>query len=144
LAAGSLYLAIVQPSAERVAIGLFFVKFFTDWTQPTVWGTCTDVGGRFSATVCSIVNTAGNAGAVFMPLLIGPLLDAFTVETVVEGEVLRSTNFTPMFILVGALYVGAGICWLLVDCTERIEEAVTQGDQGGRDTPAFPQEEDAE
>lgn len=122
LAAIALFMAISQPSAERVAIGLFFVKFFTDWTQPTVWGTCTDIGGRFSATVLSIVNMAGNVGALTMPLVFGPLLDYFTVETVVAGEIQKVTDFTPMFVLVGILYVGAGICWLLVDCTNRIDD----------------------
>ena len=121
LAAIALYVAITQPSPERVAAGLFFVKFFTDWTQPTVWGTCTDIGGRFSATVFSIVNTAGNVGALMMPLVFGPLLDYFTTTSVVNGQQQSVTNFTPMFLLVGVFYVAAGICWLLIDCTDHIE-----------------------
>ena len=120
LAAVALYVAISQPSPARVALGLFFVKFFTDWTQPTVWGTCTDIGGRFSATVFSIVNTAGNVGSLVMPFVFGPLLDYFTTSTIVDGQEQFTTNFTPMFVLVGILYVAAGICWLLIDCTDRI------------------------
>ncbi len=122
LAAVALYAAIAQPTPERVAFGLFFVKFFTDWTQPTVWGTCTDIGGRFSATVFSIINTAGNIGALSMPLVFGPLLDYFTTTTEVDGKVLSVTNFTPMFLLVGTFYVAAGICWLLIDCTKRLDD----------------------
>ena len=128
LAAVSLYFAISQPTPERVAIGLFFVKFHTDWTQPTVWGTCTDIGGRFSATVLSIVNTAGNIGALFMPLVFGPLLDYFSTTEIIDGQEQLVTNFTPMFVLVGALYVGAGICWLLVDCTQSVD--VPDSDEG--------------
>jgi MFS transporter, ACS family, glucarate transporter len=122
LAAAALFAAIQQPTPERVALGLFFVKFFTDWTQPTVWGTCTDIGGRFSATVFSIINTAGNVGALAMPLVFGPLLDYFSTTQTIDGQEQIFTDFTPMFVLVGALYIGAGICWLLVDCTQRVDE----------------------
>ncbi len=121
LAAISLFIAISQPTPERVAFGLFFVKFFTDWTQPTVWGTATDIGGRFSATVFSIINTAGNSGALMMPLVFGPVLDYYSTKTIVNGETITHTNFTPMFMIVGAFYIGAGICWLLVDCTKSVD-----------------------
>lgn len=124
LAAASLYIAITQPTAAQVAYGLFLVKFFTDWSQPTVWGTCTDIGGRFSATVFSAINMAGNTGALVMPLVFGPLLDYFKTEQTVAGELVVVTNFTPMFVLVGLMYVGAGILWLLVDCTRRIEDEI--------------------
>ena len=122
LAAVSLFFAVQLPTAAAVAYGLFLVKFFTDWTQPTVWGTCTDIGGRYSATVFSINNMSGNVGALVTPLIIGPLLDYFSEERVVDGVTETVTNFTPMFVLVGALYVGAGICWLFVDCTNEIRQ----------------------
>lgn len=115
-----LFLAISQPTPERVAVGLFFVKFFTDWTQPTVWGTTTDIGGRFAATVFSIANAAGNSGALIMPFVIGPLLDYFTVSSIVDGKTVLTTSFTPMFVVVGTMYVGAGLCWFLVDCTKSV------------------------
>ena len=122
LAAVSLFFAVQLPTAATVAYGLFLVKYFTDWTQPTVWGTCTDIGGRYSATVFSINNTAGNVGALVTPLIIGPLLDYFSEERIVDGARETITNFTPMFVLVGALYVGAGLCWLFVDCTDEIPQ----------------------
>jgi hypothetical protein len=87
-----------------------------------VWGTCTDIGGRFSATVFSIVNMAGNVGALLTPFVIGPLLDAFTEKQTVAGKLVSTTNFTPMFVLVGAMYLGSAVCWLFVDCTRRLEE----------------------
>lgn len=121
LAACTLFVAISQPTAAGVAYGLFVVKFFTDWSQPTVWGTCTDLGGRFSATVFSINNTSGNVGALVTPLVVGPLLDYFSVEKVIDGQTQLITNFTPMFVLVGGMYVVAGICWCFVDCTKPIE-----------------------
>jgi MFS transporter, ACS family, glucarate transporter len=122
LAAAALFAAMLQPTPERVAVVLFFVKLFTDMTQPTVWGTCSDIGGRFTATVFSIVNMAGNVGAMVMPLVYGPLLDFYSTKEIIDGEVQVVTNFTPVFVLVGALYIGAGICWLLVDCTQRVDD----------------------
>ncbi|MCA9084456.1 MAG: MFS transporter [Planctomycetaceae bacterium] len=121
LAAISLWISIIQPTPERVAVGLFFVKFFTDWTQPTVWGTSTDLGGRFSGTVFSIINTGGNIGGLVMPLIFGPLLDFFSTKTLVDGETVIVTSFTPMFLIVGLFYVGAGVCWALVDCRQSMD-----------------------
>ena len=34
--------------------GIFTLFNLSDWTQPTVWGACTDMGGRYSATTFSI------------------------------------------------------------------------------------------
>ena len=55
-------LTIRQESAVAAGISLFAVKFFTDWSQPTTWGTCTDLGGRYSATLFGIINTSGQRG----------------------------------------------------------------------------------
>ena len=116
VAAGMLLIAISQRNAVAAGIALFVVKFFSDWTQPTVWGTCTDMGGRFSATVFSINNTSGNVGALVTPLVIGPMLDMFT--TVNDG--VRVTNYTPMFYLVAVMYVGCALCWLAIDCSKPV------------------------
>ena len=56
-----------------------------------------------------------------MPLIFGGLLDFYTEETIVDGIISKVTDFTPMFMVVGAFYVGAGICWLLVDCTKSVD-----------------------
>ena len=121
LAAICLFYAIAETSVLAIATGLFIVKFFSDWSQPTVWGTCTDIGGPHSATVFSVVNTAGNVGAILMPLLaIGPLLDKFSTTTVTNGITETVTNYYPMFVVVAALYVVTGLCWLTIDCTKRI------------------------
>ena len=38
IAAGFVFVAIAQTNVAFLAIGLFVVKFFSDWSQPTVWG----------------------------------------------------------------------------------------------------------
>ena len=47
-------------------------KFFTDWSQPTVWGTVTDIGGRVAGSVFGAVNMSGSIGA----FAAGPILGA--------------------------------------------------------------------
>jgi MFS family permease len=117
-----LVLAVRQESGVAAAWYLCAAKFFSDWSQPTTWGTCTDLGGRFSATVFSIINTAGTFGGIVMPIIFGDLLDRFTTRTLsASGTVANTmTDWNPLFLLLSAMYMGSGVCWLLVDCTQRI------------------------
>jgi ACS family glucarate transporter-like MFS transporter len=127
LACVFMFVAISQASGLAVAAWLFVVKFFSDWTQPTVWGTCTDMGGRYSATTFSIINTAGNLGALFTPLVAGGLLDYYSTRQVVDGVETVVTNYTPMFVLVAAMYLISACCWLLIDCTQTLDEGPEPG-----------------
>lgn len=116
-----LFVAISQETAESLAWGLFVVKFFSDWSQPTVWGTCTDLGGKHAGTVFSIVNLTGNVGALVVPLFVGPMLDHFSTIEIVNGVSTRDTDFDPMFKLVAALYMVTAIAWLFINCTKPID-----------------------
>ncbi len=111
--------ALSNPLAAGLALAA--AKFFSDWSQPTTWGTCTDLGGRFSATVFSIINTAGTLGGVIMPLVFGLLLDVFTTSQTVADKVVSTTNWSPLFYLIAAMYLVSGLCWLLVDCTKTLD-----------------------
>ncbi len=117
-----LFFAIAQTSILPLAIGLFVVKFFSDWSQPTVWGTCSDIGGRHSATVFSMVNASGNFGALLVPLfLVGPLLDKYTTVQIIDNVSQTDTNYYPMFVMVAILYMVTAISWLTIDCTKKID-----------------------
>ncbi len=116
-----MFVAIGQVSGVAAALCLFGVKFFSDWTQPTVWGTCTDMGGRYSATVFSIINTAGSVGGICTPLVLGVVLDMNTAEEIVNGEKLLVTNYSPMFMVVAAMYMVSACCWLFINCTRSLE-----------------------
>ena len=113
-------LVVVQSDGTTAAWLLMAAKFFSDWSQPTTWGTCTDLGGRFTATVFSIINTAGTFGGVLMPVVFGVVLDWFTTASVVEGKEVLTTDWNPLFVLLSAMYLASGGCWLLVDCTDRL------------------------
>ncbi len=126
IASACLFFAISQSSAAALAWGLFVVKFFSDWSQPTVWGTCTDLGGANAGTVFSAVNMMGNVGALLMPLIVGPMLDHFSTMETIGGEIVRNTNYIPMFILVACLYLVSSITWLFIDCTQPIESETNQ------------------
>ena len=121
IAAGCLFIAISQTSVAALAWGLFVVKFFSDWSQPTVWGTCTDLGRQYSGTTFSIVNFTGNVGAFTVPFVVGPLLDHYTTVEIVNGVSERVTNYDPMFAMVAGLYLVSSITWLFIDCTRSFD-----------------------
>ncbi|HUG71237.1 MAG TPA: MFS transporter [Pirellulaceae bacterium] len=116
-----MFVAIQQVSGIAAAVCLFVVKFFSDWTQPTVWGTCTDMGGRYSATVFSIVNTSGSVGMIATPLLLGVILDLYTTTEIIDGKEQLITDYTPMFAIVAAMYLVSACCWLFINCTRSLE-----------------------
>ncbi|WP_164103890.1 MFS transporter [Candidatus Laterigemmans baculatus] len=117
---GAVLLAVASANPIQVAMGLMVAKFFGDWAQPTVWGTCTDMGGRYSATVFGFGNMVGNLGAFSFPFVIGPLLDYYSVVSVVGGETVRETNFAPAFFVCGLMMLTAASCWLFLDCSKPI------------------------
>jgi MFS transporter, ACS family, glucarate transporter len=120
---GCVMLALVTQQTTGLAAGfvLLAAKFFSDWSQPTVWGASTDLGGRYSATVFSIINTAGTLGGVIMPVVFGKVLDMFTSYNKVGGKTVALTDWTPLFALLAAMYLGSAICWLLIDCTRSLD-----------------------
>jgi ACS family glucarate transporter-like MFS transporter len=118
---GALVISAVAYSDPRtVALGLMLARFFADWNQPTVWGTCTDLGGRYSATVFGMVNMCGNMGAFFTPFAVGVLLDFYSTVEMIDGSEVRTTNYVPAFILCGGMMLTAAVGWLFVDCTRKI------------------------
>lgn len=121
VAAGLLFPFLRQETPWAAAIALLFVKFFVDWTQPTVWGACTDLGGRYTATVFSLINTAGTIGGVIFPPLFGLILDRYKTQAVVDGETLTRLNYDPLFVVIALMYVGSALCWFLIDSNQTLK-----------------------
>lgn len=117
-----LVITLFQTDGLYAGLFLMMAKFFSDWSQPTTWGTCTDLGGRYSATVFSIINTAGTLGGAVMPLVFGQVLDHFSVTTIVDGNEVTVTNWVPLFALLATMYFLSGLVWLRIDCTKKIGE----------------------
>jgi MFS transporter, ACS family, glucarate transporter len=114
------YSAVAYSDPISVAMGLMFAKFFVDWSQPTVWGTCTDLGGRYSATVFGMNNMCGNMGSFITPFAVGLLLDFYSTVEIIDGAEVRHTNYVPAFILSGSMMLSAAVLWLFIDCTRKI------------------------
>jgi len=116
-----MFVVVAQESGVAAGWALFVVKFFTDWSQPTAWGACTDLGGRYSATVFGIINTAGNIGALSSPILFGWILDLSTTARIVDGVDKTVLNYNPLFAVIAGMYVISAVCWLFINCTDSLE-----------------------
>ncbi len=130
-----MFVAISQDDGVAAAWSLFAVKFFTDWSQPTVWGTCTDIGGRYSATVFGVINTAGSIGGLVSPILFGAILDWNTSKVLVDGITKSVTDYNPLFVTVSVMYVISAMCWILIDCTDSLESRLAPGGDLAGDLP---------
>ena len=138
IACGLMFVAISQDDGVAAAWSLFAVKFFTDWSQPTVWGTCTDIGGRYSATVFGVINTSGSIGGLISPLLFGAILDWNTTQAVVDGITESVTDYNPLFATVAAMYMISAVCWFMVDCTDSLESRLAPGGDLSDGSPDDP------
>jgi MFS family permease len=71
-------------------------------TTAVAWGTCLDIGRENAATVSSVMNTAGQMGAIASPPLVAKLVK-------------WSGNWNlPLHVLIGLFIIGA-VSWLLID-----------------------------
>ena len=95
-------------SGRAIMVVLFFCKFFSDMSQPTWWGTVTDLGGPASGRVFGMVNTIGSIGA----FLAGPIMG--------YGA---GYGWGTLFYFVGAIYILTALFWSRVDCTRRLVTA---------------------
>ncbi|MFP6677758.1 MAG: MFS transporter, partial [Pirellulaceae bacterium] len=82
---------------------LFFVKFFSDWSLTTTWGTVTDIGGSKSASVFAFNNSVAGIGAIAAPAI--------------YGNIAEYVNWTSVFLTAAAVYLLCAASWLLIDCT---------------------------
>ena len=89
-------------SPRFFCVMLFFVKFFSDWSLTTTWGTVTDIGGRTSATVFAFNNSVAGIASI-----IGPVM---------YGAVAEHSGWTPVFITAAVTYIACAATWLLINC----------------------------
>ncbi len=92
---------------------LFFVKFFSDWSLTTTWGTVTDIGGNKSASVFAFNNSVAGLGAITAPVM--------------YGYIAEYVNWTSVFLTAAAVYLLCAASWLLIDCTIPVVHDETVG-----------------
>ena len=78
-----------------------------------------DMGGRHTAMVFSVMNMAGNVGAVVFPMAVPWLL-------ILSGE----ENWDLVLFTFAAIYVAAAVCWLAVDPGDRIDPQTATDSRG--------------
>ena len=82
---------------------LFVAKVFSDWAQPTTWGTVTDISGPYAATIFGLGNGVGGLGTV--------------VAAPVLGMVAERYSWHAVFLFIAATYLISSLVWLAVNCT---------------------------
>ncbi len=106
LAAVLIVVSLMAQDGRVVMAVLFFCKFFSDWSQPTWWGTVTDIGGPAAGRVFGLVNTFGSLGAT----AIGPVM----------GYIKQYHGWNALFFFVGVVYILTAVFWALVNCTKKL------------------------
>ena len=74
---------------------------FSMFTLAPSWSTAIGLGGRNTALLSSVMNTSGQVGAFFSPIVLALLVDRFGDWSL------------PLHVLSG-LYLMAAVCWLLI------------------------------
>jgi MFS family permease len=86
-------------------------SFANDLVMPTSWGTCMDIGGRFSGTLSGAMNMMGNIGGGLAPLVIGYILNY-------SGH-----NWAITFYISSAVYFLGVFCWIFIDPVTPLDSA---------------------
>jgi MFS family permease len=92
------------------AIGLISLAVMaTMATLGATWGTCLDIGGHHVGVVGAAMNTAGQIGGFFTPLVVTWMLARFG-------------DWNAPVLAIGGIFLLGAACWLLVDPRERVFE----------------------
>ncbi|HEY1602246.1 MAG TPA: MFS transporter [Pirellulales bacterium] len=95
-------LAFIEEPAVFCGL-LFCAKVFSDWAQPTTWGTVTDISGPYAATIFGLGNGVGGLGTVIAAPALGMVAERF--------------SWYAVFLLIAATYAISSLVWLAVNCT---------------------------
>ena len=110
LLAGLAMIAATQVHNPHAAIGLISVSVAaTMFTLGATWGTCLDIGGAHVGVVSAAMNTAGQIGSFFSPLLVTWLLA-------------RYGDWNIPVLAIGGLFLVGATCWLAIDPRDRVFE----------------------
>jgi ACS family glucarate transporter-like MFS transporter len=98
---------VESPIAGAVLIALGGAS--SNFLLGSAWGTCIDIGGRRAGALSGAMNTSGQVGAIFSPILI-----AFVAQ--------RFVNPNASLYLTGILFLFGAVCWLWVDPTKPVSD----------------------
>ncbi len=95
VAAGLVLLSVQMVDGRVAMVVLLAARIFGDWSLPTQWGTITEMSGRASGTVFSLVNTAGAIGGFVAGPVLGNLKDHFGWEGLFLGVAIMCLRCRP-------------------------------------------------
>src|SRR5205823_570545 len=105
---------------------LIMVGFTNDLIMAPSWAAAQDIGRRYSAIVSGTMNMVGNLGAALGNLVTGLILEAHTVNKIVEPK-----GYIWCFTLYAAVYTLGVVTWVLIDPTKPVVEDEPHGEPGG-------------
>ena len=98
-------LALEAPSAPVLAALLSASSLAGSFSGPPSWTATMDIAGRYSALLMAVMNMAGIAGALLMPIALGYLI----------GHIERTGgDWNLVLYLIAATQLTAALCWLAV------------------------------
>ena len=110
LAAVAVVAAVLTPSPLAAALLLAAAGGLAALGVAPAWAVCLEIGGAHAGVVSGAMNTIGNLGGTLSPVVVGIALERW------------GSWRLPLF-SVAVFYVIAGLCWLAIDPTRRIEPA---------------------
>jgi ACS family glucarate transporter-like MFS transporter len=101
--------ATLSDSAVTAAVLIGLGGASSNFLLGSAWGTCLDIGGRRAGAVSAAMNTSGQVGAIFSPVLV-----AFVVQ--------RFSTWSAPLYLTGVLFLFGATCWMGVDPTKPVSD----------------------
>jgi ACS family glucarate transporter-like MFS transporter len=108
--AGIAMLATTSATGPWTAVALLTAAFFfQDIGVPCIWSLPADIGGRHAGVLAGAMNSIGAVGGALSPLVAAWIRQ--------DGE----SGWDAVLILSGAVYIVAGLAWLAIDASKRLE-----------------------
>jgi MFS family permease len=109
LAAVAMFLAAAAPGGAAAALGIAVAVAASMFTLGAAWGTCLDVGGHHAGVVSAAMNTSGQLGSVFCPIVVIWLKN-------------RTGDWNAPLVLIGGLFLLGAVGWALIDPRRKVFE----------------------
>ncbi|MFN0172656.1 MAG: MFS transporter [Bryobacteraceae bacterium] len=104
-ASGFMLTGVGLKDGTMTAVFIAIAAAFSALPLGAAWGTCVDIGGSRAGMVSAFMNTAGQIGGAFSPIIVSLVLKHF------------SSWDAPLY-LTGVLYGLGGLCWFKIDASK--------------------------
>ena len=109
ICAGLMFLAHAVANATQAVLLIAAGSLCVALAGPTAYVLTMDLGGQHTATVFSVMNTAGNVGAMLCPLAVAWLVD-------------WTQSWQLVLLVFGGVYVASALCWMFLNPDRPIVE----------------------